>query len=104
MPNRCHAHTTMVSSRYTTYHDSMRRNNMIRDLKIAFGWAVILLLAVLITDSVIIRALIAAPLMFYVTGHVVLRAINVSFSPLHWIVYAIGTSIAVCVLGGFLLN
>ena len=75
------------------------------DLTGGLWWAVLLLLGVLITDSFVIRLILALPLVFLFTGHTVLRAVR----PLsvHWLehlVFAAGASIAICVGGGFLLN
>ncbi len=76
-----------------------------RDLVAIFLWAIVTLLMVLLTDSVVIRVLLAAPLVLVFTGHAVLRAIGfVVPSLIEHVVYAIGASIAVCVISGFVLN
>src|SRR4051812_45670308 len=72
---------------------------------LTIGLSVILLLAVLATDNVAVRAVLSTPLVFFLTGHVVLRAVRpLNTGTLENIVYSVGLSIAVCVLGGFLLN
>jgi hypothetical protein len=80
----------------------MNRN---RDLLVIFFWAITMLLIVLFTDSAILRGLITVPLVLFLTGHVVLRAIGyvVPSLPEH-VAYAVGVSVATCVMGGFLLN
>lgn len=76
-----------------------------RDLMAACLWAVATLLAVLFVEDALVRAIVSAPLLFFLTGHVVLRAIGfVGLSLPEHIAYAVGASIAVCLAGGFFLN
>ncbi|MGB8277886.1 MAG: hypothetical protein WCF20_08160 [Methylovirgula sp.] len=78
------------------------RNN---DLLAACVWAVLTLLVVRFTDSVFLRALMSAPLLFFLTGHALLRAIGpIRTSLSEHVAYALGASIAICVIGGFVLN
>ena len=76
------------------------------DLTAGFWWALLLLLTSLVTANVVIRLMLSLPVVFFLTGHTVLRAIK----PVHTAgllehsVFAVGASIAVCVGGGFLLN
>jgi uncharacterized membrane protein len=76
------------------------------DLTAGFWWAVLLLLTVLITDNFVIRLILSLPLICFLTGHTVLRAIKPvqTARPLEHSAFAAGLSIAVCVGGGFLLN
>ena len=76
------------------------------DLTAGFWWAVLLLLTVSVTDNFIIRLILGLPLVCFLTGHTVLRAIKPvqTPGPLEHSVFAAGLSIAVCVGGGFLLN
>jgi hypothetical protein len=81
------------------------------DLVGIFFWTVATLLIAFTVDrdsSVLtlgLRLLIATPLVFFLTGHTVLRAIGFAApSLLAYIAYAVGASIAVCVAGGFVLN
>lgn len=75
------------------------------DLSVACIWALVALLIVLVTDNVLLRTLISAPLIFFLTGHTLLRAIGpAGTSLLEHVVYSVGASIATCILGGFVLN
>jgi uncharacterized membrane protein len=76
------------------------------DLTAGFWWALLLLLAVLITDNFIIRLILSLPLVCFLTGHSVLRAIRPvqTTRPLEHSVFSVGVAIGVCVGGGFLLN
>jgi uncharacterized membrane protein len=88
------------------------------DLTAGFWWAVLLLLIVWVTDNHVIRLILSLPLMCFLTGHTVLRAIkplstthradradaDQTAGPLEHSVFSAGVSIAVCVGGGFLLN
>jgi uncharacterized membrane protein len=75
-----------------------------RDLKGAFVWSLALVLVVIATDNVVIRLVLAAPLLLWLTGHVVLRSIGpIQISLLEHTAYAVGVSIAICVAGGFVL-
>lgn len=76
------------------------------DLTGGFWWAALLLLTVLVTDNSVIRLILTLPLMCFLTGHNVLRALKPvqTAGPLEHSVFATGVSIAVCVGGGFLLN
>jgi len=76
------------------------------DLTAGFWWAVLLLLTVSVTDNVIIRLILSLPVVCFLTGHTMLRAIKPvqTAGPLEHSVFAAGLSIAVGVGGGFLLN
>jgi uncharacterized membrane protein len=75
------------------------------DLTGGFWWALLLFFTVLVTDNSVIRLILSLPLVFFLTGHTVVRAIRPQTTgPLEHVVFAVGTSIAVCVGGGFLLN
>ena len=76
------------------------------DSTAGFWWALLLLLAVLVTDNFVIRLILSLPLVFFLTGHTVLRAIKPPKTTglLEHSVFAVGAGIAVCVGGGFLLN
>ena len=76
------------------------------DLTAGFWWALLLLLTVFITDNFVVRLILSLPLICFLTGHTVLRAIKPvqTATPLEHSALAAGLSIAVCVGGGFLLN
>ncbi len=76
-----------------------------RDIVGTFLLAVLLFLVLGVPDGGIIRILLAAPLVLFLTGHVFLRLlgpIRVSF--LEHSLYAVGVSLAFCVAGGFTIN
>lgn len=75
------------------------------DLLAACAWAAATVLAVASTDNFFVRAAMGVPLIFFVTGHTILRAIGlVRASLIEHAVYATGASIAACLAGGFLLH
>lgn len=75
------------------------------DLAVAGIWAAATLLVLSITDSSWLRAAISAPLLFFLPGHVFVRAIGLrAGSAAEHVVYAIGASIAICVAGGLALD
>jgi hypothetical protein len=76
-----------------------------RDLMGACLWALAAVLAVLFFDDTLIRIIVCAPLLLFLTGHAALRALGpIGGSPPERVVYAVGASIAICLVGGFLLN
>jgi hypothetical protein len=76
-----------------------------RDLLAACLWAVITVAAVALSDSVPLRTVLGAPMVFLVPGHVVLRAIGTrTTSVSEHLAYAVGASLAVGIAGGFALN
>ncbi|MER8784747.1 DUF1616 domain-containing protein [Mesorhizobium sp. M1006] len=61
--------------------------------------------AVAVSDSLVLRTALGAPMVFLVSGHTVLRAIGVrTTSALEHFVYAVGASLATGIGGGFALN
>jgi uncharacterized membrane protein len=77
---------------------------MNKDHKVVFVWSLALLLLVITTDNVVIRLVLTAPLLLFLTGHVVLRSIGpIRTSLLEHTAYAVGASITICVAGGFVL-
>ncbi|RWF73658.1 MAG: hypothetical protein EOS26_17625 [Mesorhizobium sp.] len=75
------------------------------DLLAACLWAGAAVAAVAVTDSLLIRTALGAPMVFLVSGHTVLRAIGVrTGSALQHFVYAVGASLAAGIAGGFALN
>ncbi|MER8581206.1 hypothetical protein NKG95_21260 [Mesorhizobium sp. M1423] len=61
--------------------------------------------AVAISDSLVLRTVLGAPMLFLVSGHAVLRAIGVrTTSVSEHLVYAVGASLAAGIAGGFALN
>jgi hypothetical protein len=75
------------------------------DLLAAVLWAVAALAAVSLTQSSPVRLILAVPLVFFVTGHLLLRALGVrAASPAAHCTYAVGASIGVCLIGGLALN
>jgi hypothetical protein len=76
-----------------------------RDLAAACLWAGATVAAVAVSDSLLLRTALGAPMVFLVSGHTVLRAIGVSTtSALQHLVYAVGASLAAGIAGGFALN
>jgi len=68
-------------------------------------WALAAVLAVLFVDNTLIRIIICAPLLLFLTGHAALRALGpIGGSPPERVVYAVGASIAISLVGGYLLN
>ncbi|MER8423354.1 hypothetical protein [Mesorhizobium sp. M1403] len=61
--------------------------------------------AVAVSDSLLLRTALGAPMVLLVPGHAVLRAIGVrTTSALQHVVYAVGASLAAGIAGGFALN
>jgi hypothetical protein len=76
-----------------------------RDLLAACLWATATVGAVAVSDSLLLRAILGAPMVFLVSGHTVLRAISIrTTSALQHLVYAVGASLAAGIAGGFALN
>jgi uncharacterized membrane protein len=76
-----------------------------RDLLAACLWAVTAVAAVALSDSVLLRTVLGAPMVFLVPGHVVLRATGTrTASVSEHLAYAVGASLAVGIAGGFALN
>lgn len=75
------------------------------DLVAAGVWSAAAVVAILVTDNLLLRIVAGAPLLFLLCGHVLLRAIGLraESTPEH-VVLAVGTSIALCVAGGLLLD
>jgi hypothetical protein len=61
--------------------------------------------AVAVSDGVLLRTILGAPMVFLVSGHMVLRAIGVrTTSQTEHLAYAVGASLAAGIAGGFALN
>ncbi|BCG96174.1 hypothetical protein [Mesorhizobium sp. 131-2-1] len=76
-----------------------------RDLLAACLWAGAAVAAVAASDSVLLRTVLGAPMVFLVSGHTVLRAIGVRTTcASQHLVYAVGASLAAGIAGGFALN
>jgi hypothetical protein len=76
-----------------------------RDLSAACVWATTLVAAVTVSDSVLGRAILGVPMVLFIPGHALLRAIGVKTTSLaEHLAYAVGTSLAVGIAGGFALN
>ncbi|MER9545651.1 hypothetical protein NKI72_26975, partial [Mesorhizobium sp. M0437] len=76
-----------------------------RDLLVAFLWAGAAVAAVALSDSLLLRTALCAPMVFFISGHTVLRAIGVwTTSASQHLVYAVGASLAAGIAGGFALN
>jgi uncharacterized membrane protein len=76
-----------------------------RDILGTFLLSVLLWLTVSVTDNMAIRILLSVPLVLFLTGHVVLRVLApIRGQLVEHAVYAVGISIAISVLGGFILN
>jgi hypothetical protein len=68
-------------------------------------WATATAIAVAVSDSVLLRTVLGAPMVFLVSGHAVLRAIGVRTTSLpEHLAYAVGASLAAGIAGGFALN
>jgi uncharacterized membrane protein len=76
-----------------------------RDLSAACVWATATMATVAVGDNVLLRAILGLPMVFFVPGHTVLRAIGVKTAsvPEH-LAYAIGASLAFGIAGGLVLN
>jgi hypothetical protein len=76
-----------------------------RYLLAACLWAGATMVAVAVSDSIFVRTILGAPVVFLVCGHTVLRAIGMrTTSVTEHLVYAVGASLAAGVAGGFALN
>jgi hypothetical protein len=76
-----------------------------RDLPAACLWAGATVAAVAVSDSLLLRTILAAPMVFLVSGHAVLRALGVrTISVSEHLAYAVGASLAAGIAGGFALN
>ncbi|MBR0973075.1 hypothetical protein [Bradyrhizobium japonicum] len=76
-----------------------------RDLLATCVWAAVTLAAVAVSDSLFLRTILGAPIVFLVSGHAVLRAIGIrTTSVSEHLAYAVGTSLAIGIAGGFALN
>jgi uncharacterized membrane protein len=76
-----------------------------RDLVGACLWAVMALVAATSSNSVFLRVIACAPLVFLLPGYALLRALDLAErSVLAWYAIAIGLSVAITIIGGFLLN
>jgi uncharacterized membrane protein len=68
-------------------------------------WAIALLTVVSVTDNLPARAILAIPMVLFVSGHSLLRAMKVPTTSLpEHIAYAVGASLAVGIAGGLVLN
>ena len=75
------------------------------DLIVIFAWAAATTAAVALSDSQLLRLVLALPLLLLFTGHALLRAFGpVATSATEHVICAIGLSIAVALPTGFLLN
>jgi hypothetical protein len=76
-----------------------------RDLLAACLWATATAIAVAVSDSVLLRTVLGAPMVFLVSGHTVLRAVGVRTTSLpEHLAYAIGASLATGIAGGLAIN
>jgi hypothetical protein len=76
-----------------------------RDLLAACLWAGAMVAAVAVSDGVLLRTILGAPMVFLVSGHAVLRAIGVRTTSLpEHLAFAVGASLAAGIAGGFALN
>ena len=66
-------------------------------------WTVIVLVTLWTTTNVVIRLLASIPLVFFLPGSALLRALRIDRSPPERYVLAVGLSIVVTILGGFFL-
>lgn len=76
-----------------------------RDLLAACLWAGATVAVVAISDSMFVRTVLGAPMVFLVPGHILLRAIGVRTSSVsEHLAYAVGASLVAGIAGGFALN
>lgn len=76
-----------------------------RDLSAACVWATAAIAAVAVGDHVLLRAILGLPMVFFVPGHTVLRAIGVKIaSASEHVACAVGASLAFGIAGGLVLN
>jgi len=76
-----------------------------RDLRAALLWAIVMLAAVGLSSNVLLRTVLVAPMVFFVSGHAMLRAIGIKTSSLsEHLAYAVGASLVIGISGGFILN
>lgn len=76
-----------------------------RDLSAACAWATIMAAAVVLTDNMLLRAVLSIPIVFFIAGHTVLRAIGIKTTSLaEHLAYAVGASLATGIAGGLVLN
>lgn len=76
-----------------------------RDLAAACLWAGTTVAAVAVSDSLLLRTVLGAPMVLLVSGHAVLRALGVRTTCVsEHLVYAVGASLAAGIAGGFALN
>jgi hypothetical protein len=76
-----------------------------RDLRFACLWATALALAVALFDGGLVRTLLGLPMALLIAGHAPLRALGVRTETVgQHVIYAVGASFAVGILGGFVLN
>jgi hypothetical protein len=75
------------------------------DLPVASLWAAATVAAVAVSDSLFLRTVLGAPMVFLVSGHSMLRALAVRTTSLsEHLAYAVGASLAAGIAGGFVLN
>jgi uncharacterized membrane protein len=76
-----------------------------RDLLAACLWAAAMIAAVAVSENLLLRTVLGAPLVLLVSGHAVLRAIGVrTTSVSEHLAYAVGASLAAGIAGGIALN
>ena len=76
-----------------------------RDLSMACAWATAMVVAVAVTDNVLLRAVLCIPMVFIIAGHAILRAIGIRTTSLaQHVAFAVGASLAAGIAGGLVLN
>jgi hypothetical protein len=75
-----------------------------RDLWAACLWVTASAISVSISDSTLIRGFLSVPTILFVSGHPLVRAGVRTSSIFEHVIFAIGASLALGVLGGFVLN
>src|SRR4051812_6011743 len=76
-----------------------------RDLQAACLWAATTVAAVALSDSLLLRTILGAPMVFLISGHSVLRAVALSTPPAPKpLASAVGASVTAGIAGGFALN
>jgi hypothetical protein len=73
------------------------------DIVVSLILATTMLSMVLLTDAVVLRTVVALPLLFFLSGHLALRAIGTTLPPIEYALAAVGMSFVVCIFGCFVL-
>jgi hypothetical protein len=73
------------------------------DIVVSLILAAAMLALVLLTDAVVLRIAVALPLLFFLSGHLILRTIGITLPPVEYALVAVALSFVVCIFGCFIL-